>query len=312
MEQRSKTDSAVKKRALSWDDLLTLSTLARQASYGATARALDLTRATVVRRMRRLELALGYQLVEESQGKVRLTPDALRVVATAHEMNELVRGIGQAGHEAGPRLAGRVRVTAPEGIATCLLAPALAALRRQHPGLGIELQVSMAVLSLSHKETDIAVRLAAPSDGNLVALALPPLRYAMMAARAALASAGADALPLAGYDRAAEAVPESAYLRRHYPQREPALRSNSLLAQVEAIRHGAACGLLPLYMLGRYPELTTLPGAAPMEKPAWIVFHGAQRGNPAIQAVRTWLRSTLEAAFGDLNDSSTVVRQSKR
>jgi DNA-binding transcriptional LysR family regulator len=50
---------------LSWDDLLTLSTLARHQTYQHTARELGLTRSTVVRRIQRLELALGFQVVEE-------------------------------------------------------------------------------------------------------------------------------------------------------------------------------------------------------------------------------------------------------
>ncbi|WP_159696805.1 LysR family transcriptional regulator [Massilia sp. 9I] len=278
---------------MSWDDLLTLSTLARNGSYAATARALGLTRVTVARRMRRLEEALGYALVEERVGQVSLTEAARQVVATAHEMNELVAAIGQQPPPAAG-LSGLVRVTAPEGISAYLLAPALARLQHAHPGLRIELHASSAVLSISHKEADLAVRLAYPEDGNLVALALAPLRYAMYAAAG---TADPHALPLAGYDRAWDALPESHYLRKHYPGREPAIRSNSLAAHYECVRSGAACALLPEYLARLNGGLEALAGTAPLEKPVYLVFHGAQRDNALIQLVRRCIEDALCAAL---------------
>ncbi|MCC2974540.1 LysR substrate-binding domain-containing protein [Massilia sp. IC2-476] len=293
MDQRKKMDSAVQKSSLSWDDLLTLSTLARNGSYSATARALGLTRVTVARRMRRLEEALGYPLVEERQGAVNLTEAARQVVATAHEMNELVASLGQRAPAGG--LAGLVRVTAPEGISAFVLAPALAQLQREHPGLRIELQATSAVLSISHKEADLAVRLARPEDGNLVAVALAPLRYAMYAASGVAEPAQ---LPLTAYDRAAGLLPESLYLRTHYPDQEPALRSNSLAAQYESVRSGGARGLLPDYLARLHGGLLALPGTPPLEKPVYLVFHGAQRENALIQLVRRRIETALEAALG--------------
>lgn len=286
-----KFDGAVKKKPLSWDDLYTLSTLAQARSYVAAAAALKLTRATVVRRMQRLELALGEQLLEEHQGAIALTARGEQVLATARQMGELAEGLAcaPAGAAAGRHAAtvsGKVRLTAPEGIAVHLLAPALGGLLRTHPQLRVDLLADAAVLSISHKQADIAVRLHYPDDGNLVALAAPPLAYALYRAR------GSEAQALIGYDGSGARFPESAALRRHCPGQETAVRSNSLAAQLQAVRSGAGIALLPCYLAAAHAELEALSGVL-LEKPVYIVYHGKDRDTPRIQATAAWLRQQL-------------------
>lgn len=290
-----KFDGAVKKKPLSWDDLYTLSTLAHARSYVAAAAALKLTRATVVRRMQRLELALGEQLLEEHQGAIALTARGEQVLATARQMGELAESLaeGLAGAPAGAAagrhaatVSGKVRLTAPEGIAVHLLSPALGGLLRTHPQLRVDLLADAAVLSISHKQADIAVRLHYPDDGNLVALAAPPLAYALYRAR------GSETQALIGYDGSGARFPESAALRRHCPGQEAAVRSNSLAAQLQAARSGAGIALLPCYLAAAHAELEALSGVL-LEKPVYIVYHGKDRDTPRIQATAAWLRQQL-------------------
>lgn len=275
---------------MSWDDLLTLSTLAQARSYVAAGAALKLTRATVVRRMQRLELALGEQLIEETEGRIALTARGERAVAMARQMGDLADalaedGAGDGAPHASAAVSGKVRLTAPEGIAAHLLAPALGALLRQHPLLRVDLLADAAVLSISHKQADIAVRLRYPEDGNLVALAGPPLAYALYRAR------GSAAEGLIAYDASGARFPESTALRQRYPGVEPVMRSNSLAAQLQAARSGAGVALLPCYLAAQ-ADLEAVSGVL-LEKPVYIVYHGKDRDAPRIQATAAWLRQQL-------------------
>lgn len=289
--QRRKIDSAVKKKPLSWDDLLTLSTLARHQTYQHTARELGLTRSTVVRRIQRLELALGFQVVEEHQGKVALTAQSAQVVSTARGMSDMVAQLERAQPADSDAVHGLVRVTAPEGIAAHLLAPRFGALHRRHPGLELTLLATSSVLSISHKQADLAVRMSYPEDGNLIAIPAATLRYRLYQGQAAASEGGAPPL-LVTYDDAGAEYPEAVALRQRYPQVKAQFRSNNLAAQIQAVRDGGI-GLLPEYVERHYTGLALLQEEAVLEKTMYIVFHSMHRDHPKIRAVADWLKDSL-------------------
>jgi len=64
----------------------------------------------------------------------------------------------------GPRARGSVRLTATETLAARFLIPAMAALRRRHPELEIELIPDYRLLDLSRQQADLAMRNARPAD----------------------------------------------------------------------------------------------------------------------------------------------------
>jgi DNA-binding transcriptional LysR family regulator len=299
--QEKKSAGAVKKKPLSWDDLLTLATLAREGSWGNAARALGLTRNTIIRRIQRLELALDAQLIEETMGGILLTPRGRDAVAIALEMGELATGVAQggaavqrvrAGHTAAAEAVhGLVRVTASEGIAAQLIAPALGALLREYPALRVDLIASSAVLSISHKQADVAVRLTPPHDEQLIALSAGTLSYSMYGAEEGQGEG------LVGYDATGVHYPETLELQRIFHDRLPQVRSNSLHVQLEAVLEGAGKALLPDYLAQRHAGLRKLSGMV-LEKPVFVVFHAKHRETPRVRAVTAWLQQLILRSLG--------------
>jgi DNA-binding transcriptional LysR family regulator len=300
--QEKKTASAVKKKPLSWDDLMTLAALAREGSWGGAARALGLTRNTVIRRIQRLELALDAQVVEESPEGIVLTPRGRDAVAAAEEMGALAENVAQgtgpgaggrigragAGQSAAPAVHGLVRVTASEGISAHLIAPALGGLLREYPALRVDLIASSAVLSISHKQADVAVRLMPPEDVQLIALPVGRLTYSLYGA------AEADSAALVAYDTSASRYPEVQALQRMFDDRQPRLRSNSLQVQLAAVRSGAGTTLLPDYLAQQCQGqgLQKLSDVV-LEKPVFVVFHSKHRETPRVRAVTAWLQQLM-------------------
>jgi DNA-binding transcriptional LysR family regulator len=301
--QDQKIAGAVKKMPLHWDDLLTLATLAREGSWREAAVALKLTRNTVLRRIQRLELSLDAQLVEESQGRVVLTPRGREAVAVAQEMGELAEAIGGTAGAAGARrrdaadspadeVHGLVRVTAPEGISAHIIAPALGSLLRQYPALRIDLIAASAVLSISHKQADVAVRLTQPEDEHLIGLRAGTLTYSLYGA-----ADGAHGDSLVGYDASGARNPETLALQRMFHDRQQQVRSNSLLAQVEAVRGGAGASLLPDYLARQLEGLRKLSDLV-LEKPVFVIFHAKHRETPRVRAVTAWLQQLMLRSLG--------------
>ena len=83
------------------------------------------------------------------------------------------------------RLAGLVRVTCAETVASHILAPCFAALHAQHPEIMVELIPDPRELSLSMREAEIAVRLTRPDQHDLVVRRIgdPGLRTCTLALR---------------------------------------------------------------------------------------------------------------------------------
>ena len=303
LTQEKKIASAVKKKPLSWDDLLTLATLARAGSWGGAAKALGLTRNTVIRRIQRLELALDAQLVEEGQEGIVLTPRGRDAVAVAEEMGELAENVAQgAVPSAAPAIHGLVRVTASEGISAHLIAPALGGLLRDYPALRVDLIASSAVLSISHKQADVAVRLTPPEDEHLIALPVGALTYSLYRAveqEGAGGAGAADSAALVAYDASAARYPEVQALQRMFHDRQPRVRSNSLQVQLAAVQSGAGTALLPDYLAQQYQQqgLRKLSDVV-LEKPVFVVFHAKHRETPRVRAVTAWLQQLMLRSLG--------------
>lgn len=148
-----------------WDDLRIFLAVAREGQLLAAGRALLLDAATVGRRINALETALGTRLFERSPKGYALTDAGRRLVepATAMEL---------AAHAAKPEmpraeLSGSVRIGAPEGVATYILATACAELAERYPALNLELAALPRAFSLSQREADLAVTVSPPQAGRL-------------------------------------------------------------------------------------------------------------------------------------------------
>lgn len=299
--QEKKIASAVKKKSLSWDDLHTLAILGVERSYKGAANVLRLSRGTVVRRIQRLELAVGVQVVDEAMGHVVLTSEGLQLLVTANEMQRLASSIQGAKPGLQSQIHGLVRITAPEGIAANLVTPSLAKLKEAHPDLKFELLADSEILSLSHKQADVAIRLRYPTDSNLIALRIGSLGYSLYASDTLVTQQSADfdwikKMALIGYETTSR-FPETTALIDACSDSDFSFRSNNLPSQIEATRAGLGIALLPDYVHAKYPELAKISPMPIIEKDVFIVFHCQYRDEARIRTVVDWLKSSMQQSL---------------
>src|SRR3954462_10636509 len=119
------------------DDLLVLLAVSRSARFTTAAQALGLNHTTVSRRIAALEKALGGRVLSRAAGGWELTELGERAVQAAEQVEAVLGTLGPAGQAPDP-IAGVVRMTATEGFSAYIAAPAVARLRRDHPGLSVE------------------------------------------------------------------------------------------------------------------------------------------------------------------------------
>lgn len=299
----------MKKRSVNWEDLLTLAVLSRTGSYSAAARELGLTHATVGRRMRRLEESAGAALVVRRDTGFELTKAGQTALRAAEDMERIAGGLGRSLEADAAALSGKVRITATEVLGSYFFLPRLAPFHAQNPAVTIELMLDHRTLSLSRRKADIAIRLAKPSEEDVVAKRLGTMGYGLYIRHdhpraGQFAGASGMALPVCRLDESMAALPESQWLARHLPNASITFASNSLVAIYQAVKAGWGAGLLPCFLAAGDHELASLASPPVVSREIWLAYPREYRNAPRFRAVIDYLATIVKDAAALLEGHS--------
>lgn len=266
-----------------WTDLQFLVELARHGNLSAAARALGVTHATVSRRLGSMERKTGQPLFVRKYGRWITTPLGEQIVALATQMEAPALRIKRAMAGLLPEIAGPVRITATEMVATELVAPALAGIRTRYPGLDVDLIVTGQNLSLARRDADIALRLGAPTQRELVRRRLGRLAYYHYAARRYLAGRKSDDWDYIGYCNVSPELPEVQEFERAHGSARIVLRTNLIGARRAAVQNGIGIGLLPKLIVRDEMDLVCLDAKPAVLRELWLIVHRDMRTVPRIR-----------------------------
>lgn len=288
---------------MNWDDIRIFLALARTGTLAAAARIGRQDATTVARRLQRLERALGATLFEQSQSGQVLTEAGQRLLAHAEAMESGALAMRDE-TAAGPALTGTIRVSASEGFGTWFLGARLGRFHGAHPSLSVDLVAATGFLNPSRREADVAIMLARPRGGPLVASKLTDYRLAVYASATFLAATGAVASvadlrrrTLIGYVPDFIYAPELRYLSEVDPTLEPTLRSSSINAQAHLIASGAGCGILPCFIGDAMPGLVRLlDREVVITRQLWLVVHRDMRRVARIAGFIDWIQAEVASA----------------
>lgn len=284
-----------------WDDLRVFLAVARARKVAPAARALGIDATTIMRRLARLERALGADLFEMASGERRLTErgQALLLHAETIESAAMAAVEDVAGRE--QQLAGQVRLSVAEGFGTWILAPGLADFSRRHPGIRLDLITASGFLNPSKREADMALMLARPQRGRLSVTRLGEYRLHLYTSADYLERAGRPDRPaalrahmLVGYVPEFIFSPELDYLDEVEAGLEAHLRATSINMQHRMIREGSGIGVLPDFIARDDPQLIQLMAdRVEIRRNFWLVTHEDLRKVARIAAVAAWLRERV-------------------
>lgn len=263
-----------------WALYRTLLAVMDDGSLSGAARRLALTQPTVARHVDALEAALGADLFVRSQRGLAPTDLALSLRPYAETMAASAAALLRTASGAPGRVAGTVRISASDVVGVEHLPPVLARLRHDHPALTIELALTDRVDDLLRREADIAIRMTEPTQGALLARKLAPVHLSFHARRDYLERRGSPARlsDLAGHDLIGfdTETPTLRAMLNHLPGIDRsgfALRTDSNLAQLAAIRAGFGIGLCQAVVARRDPALVRVLDSVTLTLPLWIVMH---------------------------------------
>lgn len=274
-------------RELDWDDLRYFLGAARAGTLAGASRAMRVEHTTIGRRLSSLEETLGAPLVLRGPEGLKLTPLGEAVVPLVEEVE---RAVGRVRERASARRA-RVRLAVPSGFTT-LFSSHVAELQREHPKLSLELVSGAHPVDLKKGEADLAVRVGAIADKELIARKLCDSGWALYAADSYIGRRGVpsdlDDLgghDVIGFDPSLARVPAAKWLEARSVQANVAMRSREVTDMLAAALNGVGLCALPCMVADPEPKLIRLTPSLIAKPPLSLVYRREAKLSAEVRAV---------------------------
>ena len=266
---------------MNWDDYRFFLAVARTGKLSAAGQQLGVDHATVGRRVKALEEALKVHLFDRSPQGYSLTDEGHRLVTMAEGMETSAIAAQSQISGIDDSVSGIVRIGAPEGMATSMLAECAVRLCEQHPKLELQVVAMPRTFSLSKREADIAIAVSAPTSGRLKYRKIIDYTLHLYGAQDYLASRPPieridDLKRLRGIGYVSDLIydKELDYIPLISPEVKPHLTSTSVHVQLEATLAGGGVCILHDFMASKYPQLVkVLPEAISFTRTFWYIVH---------------------------------------
>jgi DNA-binding transcriptional LysR family regulator len=288
---------------MDWDKLRIFHAVASAGSFTHAGQMLSLSQSAVSRQVSALEEEIATPLFQRHARGLTLTDEGELLYSA---VSDVLTRLGQAEEalknaQAAPR--GSLKVTASHGLGTFWLLPRLNGFLRDYPELQIHLVLEDRELDLAQREADIALRMRAPVQADLIQRKLFTVHYHIYASPAYLAGAGkpdsfedlaAHCLITYG-ETAAPEIREVNWLAGQALRLEPGcpgrvLRINNMAGILQATEAGMGIAALPDYVTAdRKGLVRILPEVEAPSFDVHLAYCDALRQSKRVGAFRDFL-----------------------
>lgn len=292
---------------LDWHHIPVFLAVADTGSLSAAGRRLGISQPTAGRVIAALEADLGVSLFDRVPRGLRPTEAALDLIDRARTMQTAAAELQLLAEGYSDSLAGPVRVTASQVVATYVLPPILRHILQGAPEIEIELVSSNSTDNLLLGEADIAVRMVEPKQMDLIARKLGDLAIGLFAHDRYLAGAPPVTSPadLANHvfigcdedDLMLRAMARMGFAAQRTDFR---LRTDDQVAHVEAVRAGVGIGATQSAIHAGASDIRqVLPDLPLAPLPVWLAAHKALQSSARVRHVYDALAAGLGAHIRD-------------
>ena len=275
-----------------WDDIRYFLEIARAGSVTAAARVLGVNHSTVSRRLRALEDRHGVRLFNHLPNGYELTAAGSAIFDTALALETQNQQISRQLLGQDSRLSGETSITMPHDILEFCLIDDLAAFRRLHPDIVLNLHVAKGLKNLAAREADIAVRLTPAPPEYLMGTKIVGLGQGLYAHKALGLQ---DIVPVIAWTAEKE-IPT--WAQSLFRNSEIVLRVDDLHSMYVAVKSGIGVAKMPCCMenFAADKSVVKLPLEAPISSwGLWVLNHKDLRHTARIRVCRKFLAECLEA-----------------
>jgi len=282
-------------RKLSWEDYRYVLAIYRAGGITSAVGELGVNSSTAFRRLDKIERSIQTLLFDRARKGYLPTAAGQEVVQAAEIMEQAAFRADRVitGHD--QQLTGQVRVTATETLATCFLSRHVESFRNKYPGLSVTIISENRVLSLTERESDIALRPRKPSDQTLIGRKVGTLKWGVYGStgfqnKLGKVSVPADPAnhPFIVWTGGQLAMETESWIKQSIPNVDIAFRSNSMLTIAQMASTGVGLAVLPCLVGAVWPGLVPIKSPLNDERTAgelWSVYHEDMRHNARVRAM---------------------------
>lgn len=305
------------KHKFSLDDLQLFQLVVQHGGINSAAAESRIPPATLSRRLKALELALGCRLLERSAHHFALTEIGQHYYSRCTPLLADLRSITATLEEDQHRLGGHLKVTAPVSMSQRWLGRCFFEFMQKYPQIQLELVLSNQLESLLESQFDVAFRVGEPQDSSWIARYICSTHMGLCASRSYLEKTPPIRHPrdLAGH-RLVVAEPLGIWDLRHtgsgeeltiHPQ--ASLRTNDFMLAVKAVTADLGVSLVPDYFYADTDgaESAQLQAVLPewkyRQRPVYLIYRNrdvmSARLRTFIEFVLAWMPAALvEQGYG--------------
>jgi DNA-binding transcriptional LysR family regulator len=284
---------------MNWDDIRIFMIVADTGSLSAAAETLNISIATVSRRIDALEQLLGRQLMSRGRHGITLTPLGLQLLETTaplrdgfDKVEQFIASIDSPNHQP------PVRISATEPIISDFLAPYLSDLDE---GISVDLISTSSLADLARLDADIAIRMFRPNNPGLFTQKVGVIELGLFASKEYLAGRAPEQInlrkeKLLGLSSVYGDIAEVKWVRKQNLDDIVCTTSSSTAALIHAAVAGVGI-VLGSKVICRGKGLIEIPSPQIPSRELWMVSHADARKSPHIGKVKSWVSSSLKKAL---------------
>ncbi|QEA38239.1 LysR family transcriptional regulator [Pistricoccus aurantiacus] len=275
-----------------WNDLPLVQAIAETGSLSGAARRLNVSHATVFRRLGELERRLGVRLFERSRNGYMPTPAGDDLAVTAARVADEIAGAERRLLGRDLTLSGTLRTTTTDTLLMGLLTPILADFQAAHPRIVLEVVVANRPLNLSRRDADIAIRPGNSPPETLIGRRVGRLTQAVYEP----SNSGDEALPWVGPDVHLGYPALEAWMMQQGADAHTVYKVDSMLGMLAAVRAGLGQGVLPCYLADAEPTLRRRSAMIPeLTIDLWLLTHPDLRRTARVRTFFEVVAQAIEA-----------------
>jgi DNA-binding transcriptional LysR family regulator len=284
-----------------WNRARAFLVTAEEGSLSAAARALDMTQPTLGRQVSALEEELGVSLFERVGRGLNLTPSGQDLLEHVQAMGQAATQLSLVANGHSQEIAGKVCISASEIHAAYLLPSIVNKLRKEQPGIIIEIVSSNNPSDLLRREADIAIRSFRPTEAELISKKITDVEAPLFAAKTYLNRLGipktlddlknAEFVTIGDVDTFMNGLKQFGVelTEKNFP-----VQTGSHIVHWELVKQGLGIGIVPMDIGDAEPLVErVLPDLKLMSFPIWLTSHRELRTNKRIRLVFDFLAEEL-------------------
>lgn len=276
------------------ENMHVFATVAREGSITGATDVLDMSYATINRRIAAFETDLGTALFIRQHGSLKLTTEGEEVMSAARRIFGIADSLERRLEGMNRKLEGEITVTLSRAVLTGILMPHLDRFQKAHPGIDVEFDTSRVFKDIGEGDADIAVRFTDNHmyrlPENLIGRRLPDIHVSAYVRQDLLRNGQPPGnMGWIKWDRRMNFMK----LREPFDRdnRPVTMAIDDITVQTDAVRAGLGMAILPCFLGDAADGLVrACPDVAPQHAlDAWVVAHPDMRN---VERIRSFIKFT--------------------